>query len=71
MELQVIKKADDISLGINVIRISIGGTMEHGLYITYRGNLDEVKKVLALVTQNFLTLTDEPSISPDDGKKYA
>ena len=70
MNIAIIKKADDLSLGEKVLRISIGGNMEHA-YITYRGDLDEVKRLLTGVASAFLTVTDEPPISPDEGKKYA
>ncbi len=70
MELTVIKKADDLSLGEKVLRISIGGYPDKA-YIAYRGDLDEIKKMLADVTRAFGKLTEEPSISPDDGKQYA
>jgi len=70
VELTVIKKADDLSLGEKVLRISIGGFPDKA-YITYRGNLDEIKKMLADVTRAFAELQQEPPISPDDGKLYA
>lgn len=71
MIIKVIKKADDRTLGMKVLRISIGGDMENGAYITYRGDLDDVQRLLTAVTTAFLALTDEPEISPDEGKKYA
>jgi len=70
MELTVIKKADDVSLGEKVLRISIGGYPDQA-YITYRGNLNEIKKMLADVTRAFALIQKEPTISPDDGKHYA
>ncbi len=70
MELTVTKKEDDFTLGEKVLRISIGGFPDKA-YITYRGNLDEIKKMLADVTRAFAELTEEPPISPDDGKRYA
>lgn len=73
MELHVIKKADDRSLGAKVLRISIGsveGSPDQA-YITYRGNLNEVQQLLQDVDRTFAGLTEEPPISPDDGKKYA
>ncbi len=70
MELTVIKKPDDLSLGEKVLRISIGGFPDKA-YITYRGDLDEIKKMLADVARAFDQLTQEAPISPDDGKKYA
>ena len=70
MELNVIKKADDTSLGEKVLRISIGGYPDKA-YITYRGDLDEVQKMLTDVTRTFAQLTEEAPISPDDGKHYA
>lgn len=72
MELTVIKKADDWSLGEKVLRISIGGPVDgSGAYITYRGDLDEIQKLLADVTEAFSQLDREPPISPDEGKRYA
>ena len=70
MELTVIKKAIDYVNGEKVLRISIGGFPDKA-YITYRGSLHEVKKMLADVTRAFDELEEEPSISPDGGKKYA
>lgn len=70
MELTVIKKADDRTLGEKVIRISIGGFPEKA-YITYRGDLPEIKKMLEDVARTFSELTEEPPMSPDEGKKYA
>ncbi len=72
MELTVIKKADDRSLGEKVLRISIGGIPgDDQAYITYRGNLDEIQSLLWKVAEKFAQLAKEPPISPDDGKKYA
>ncbi len=71
MRIVVTKKADDLSLGMKVLRISIGGTMEQGAYITYRGDLQEVQALLAEVATHFSHLSHEPEISPDDGKRYA
>ncbi len=70
MQLRVIKKTDDLSLGEKVLRISIGGFPDNA-YITYRGDLAEIQKMLADVTRTFAALTEEPPISPDDGKLYA
>ncbi len=70
MQLRVIKKADDLSLGEKVLRISIGGFPD-AAYITYRGDIGEIQKMLADVTRMFAELTEEPPISPDDGKLYA
>jgi hypothetical protein len=70
MELTVIKKTDDRSLGEKVLRISIGGFPD-AAYITYRGDLAEIQKMLADVTRMFADLTEEPPVSPDDGKLYA
>jgi len=69
-ELKVTKKADDLSLGMNVLRISIGGSPD-AAYITYRGDLAEVQKLLQDVTRVFSELQHEPPVSPDDGKRYA
>ena len=72
MELTVVKKADDTSLGEKVLRISIGGLPgDDKAYLTYRGDLYEVQVLLAKVMQKFAELREEPPISPDDGKKYA
>lgn len=69
MKIAVIKKQDDPI----AIRISIGGgkTVGNSSYITYRGNLDEVKLLLAQINQEFQKLKQEPEISPDDGKRFA
>ncbi len=70
MELTVIKKADDRSLGEKVLRISIGGFPDKA-YITYRGDLSEIQNLLWDVALEFAKLLEEPPTSPDDGKKYA
>ena len=70
MELHVIKKADDRSLGAKVLRLSIGGDQD-GAYLTYRGDLDEVQQLLRKVTKAFMQLEVEPPVSPDEGKRYA
>jgi len=70
MDLTVIKKADDRSLGEKVLRISIGGYPDQA-YITYRGDLGEIQKLLQDVTRAFAELEQEPPISPDAGKQYA
>ena len=70
--MKVLKKADDYSHGIKVLRISIGGIPEvGGAYLVYRGDLAEVQKLLAEVNEHFSALTSEPPISSDDGKLYA
>ena len=72
IQLAVNKKADDLSLGFKVLRISIGGVLgDDKAYITYRGDLYEVQLLLAKVMQKFAEVREEPPISPDDGKKYA
>ncbi len=70
MELTVIKKADDFTLGEKVLRISIGGFPDKA-YITYRGDLDEIQKLLKDVVRTFAEMKEEAPISPDDGKQYA
>jgi len=54
-----------------VLRISIGGNMEHGAYITYRGDLREVQELLNEVARRFSGIAEELEISPDEGKRYA
>ena len=74
MNLTVIKKADDLSHGTKVLRLSIGGIPGTDLaYLTYLGDLSEIQRLLQEVTQAFshLTPTEEPPISADDGKLYA
>ncbi len=71
MQIIVTKKADDLSLGEKVLRISIGGNMEHGAYITYRGDLREVQELLNEVAKRFSGIAEELEISPDEGKRYA
>ena len=59
-------------LGIQkVLRISIGGNMEQGAYITYRGDLREVQALLNEVAKRFSGIAEELEISPDEGKRYA
>lgn len=69
-KLAVIKKPDDLSLGMKVLRISIGGTSSEA-YVTYRGDLREVQQFLREVVEVFGRLDTEPPISPDDGKQFA
>ena len=72
MQLTVIKKADDWTLGEKVLRISIGGPTDgSGAYVTYRGDLDEIQKMLTAVVREFAKLQVEPPISPAEGKRYA
>ncbi len=70
MQILVTKKADDLSLGEKVLRISIGGDMEQA-YITYRGDLREVQELLNVVAQKFSLIAEELEISSDEGKRYA
>lgn len=69
MKIAFIKKQDDPM----AIRISIGGFKAAGNngYLTYRGDLEEVKLLMANVMDALKKLDKEPEISPDDGKKYA
>ncbi len=71
MQIVVTKKADDLSLGMKVLRISIGGNMEQGAYITYRGDLREVQELLSEVARRFSGIAEELELSPDEGKRYA
>ncbi len=70
MQVLITKKADDLSLGEKVLRISIGGNAEKA-YITYRGDLAEVQALLSQVAKRFSLLTEDLEVSPDDGKHYA
>lgn len=70
MRILITKKADDLSLGEKVLRISIGGNAENA-YITYRGDLQEIQALLNSVAKRFSLLTEDLEISPDDGKKLA
>jgi len=70
MQILVTKKANDLSLGEKVLRISIGGNMEQA-YITYRGDLREVQELLNEVARRFNLIAEELEISPDEGKRYA
>jgi len=70
VQILVTKKADDLSLGEKVLRISIGGDMEQA-YITYRGDLREVQELLNVVAQKFSLIAEELEISSDEGKRYA
>ena len=69
MKIAFIKKQDDPI----AIRISIGGFKQAGNngYFTYRGNLEDVKLLMANVMDALRKLDREPALSPDDGKKYA
>ncbi len=69
MKILVTKKKDDPM----ALRISIGGFKEAGenAYITYRGDLEEVQKLLTIVAEQFQKLQVEPEVSPNDGKQYA
>lgn len=68
--LKVVKKSDDFSLGMKVLRISIGGTGDDA-YITYRGDLREVQRLLKKVNTAFSAMTKEPPITPDEDHQYA
>src|SRR5216683_6615137 len=70
MQILITKKADDLSLGEKVLRISIGGNAEEA-YITYRGDLAEVQALLKQVARRFSLLAEDLEVSPDDGKKFA
>jgi hypothetical protein len=69
MKIAIVKKQDDSM----AVRISIGGFKMVGNngYITYRGDLDSVKLLLANAIAALNKLEKEPEISPDDGKNYA
>ena len=72
MEIAIYKKPDDVSLGIKVLRISIGGPVGGDkAYITYRGNLEEVQWLLQLAAKALSEVKEEPPISPNDGKQFA
>jgi len=68
MILQVIKKKDDPI----ALRISIGGNHKNA-YLVYRGDLAKIKLLLDQVNENLKKLqsSEEPAVSPDDGKQYA
>ncbi len=70
MQILITKKADDLSLGEKVLRISIGGNAEEA-YITYRGDLAEVQALLKQVARRFSLLAEDLEVSPDDGKRFA
>lgn len=69
MKIALIKKQDDPL----AVRISIGGfkTMGNMGYLTYRGDLEQVKLLLANALAGLKDVKTEPEISDDDGKKYA
>ena len=69
MKIAIIKKQDDPM----AIRVSIGGFKQAGNngYITYRGDIEQVKLLLANVVDALNKLEKEPEISDDMGKKYA
>lgn len=70
MELKIIKKADDVSLGVKVNRISVGGD-DNNLYIVYRGDLRDIQRMLKTAAEKMAALTVEPPVSADEGKQYA
>lgn len=55
------------------VRISIGGFKQIGNngYITYRGNVEDVKLLLANAINAISKLEKEPEISPDEGKQFS
>jgi len=69
MKIAILKKQDDPI----AVRISIGGFKQAGNngYITYRGNLEDVRLLLANALDAITKLKEEPEISDDMGKKYA
>lgn len=70
--MKIVKKKDDISLGVRVLRVSLGGNPDvGGYYCTYRGTLVEVIELLEKALEEVKKLKKEPEISPDDGKKFA
>lgn len=68
MILQILKKKDDPL----ALRISIGGNQKQA-YLVYRGDLAKIKLLLDEVNERLKQLpsSEEPGISPDDGKKFA
>ncbi len=66
--LTIIKKKDDPI----ALRISIGGSLNNA-YITYRGDLNQIKMLLDYVNEEFKQTSkkDEPDPSPDEGKRFA
>lgn len=69
--MKIIKKTDDLSLGVRIIRISVGGYSPKESYMTYRGTLVEVIEFLETALDEAKRLEKEPEVSPDEGKKYA
>lgn len=69
MKIALIKKQDDPL----AVRISIGGfkTMGSMGYLTYRGDLEQVKLLLANALAGLKDIKVEPKIAYDNGKKYA
>lgn len=69
MKIAVIKKKNDPI----AVRISIGGFGQAGNngYITYRGDIEQVKLLLANATDALNKLEKEPEVSDDDGKRFA
>ena len=70
MKVLIKKKADDPTC---TVRVSVGGgSAEGGVYCVYRG---DPSNAIAALDSALCALREmgakEPSISPDDGKKYA
>lgn len=71
IEIKIIKKADDLTFGEKVLRVSLGGNPMIGYYVTYRGTKNECIKLMEDCLRAMKILDKEPEISPDDGKQYA
>lgn len=68
---KITKKKDDTSLGVRVLRASLGGNAEVGYYLTYRGTLPEIKELLEKALAAIKFIKEEPNISDDEGKQFA
>jgi hypothetical protein len=62
---QIIKRPDDIGTGQKILRIMIGGNAKKGYYITYRGNLTDIKDLLGSAYKSLTFTTKEPPVIPD------
>jgi hypothetical protein len=65
---KIVKKSDDPD---SVTRISLGGKIGVGYYCVYRGTKERVIEILIGALASLSASEEEPSISPDDGHRFA
>ena len=72
VEIKIIKKAGDLTLGQKVLRVSLGGNPSVGYYVTYRGTIKECIKLAEDCLKAMKAVEDnEPPISSNGGKMLA